>query len=82
MKQQKSIAIVKAVSDLLKIVNRLQSYAYFRFEESGQFGGKRIRAGFYVPIDYDHVGSLSNAVGKGWELQYIYKPVEIYGRAM
>ncbi len=36
-------------------------------------------SGCYIPIDYDHVGSLSTAVGPHWTLTRLYCPEEIYG---
>ena len=67
---------------LVRLSRKPSTYSYYQFEESVNLGGKRIRAGYYVPIDYDHVGSLSNAVGKGWTLKYIRVPADIYGLAM
>jgi hypothetical protein len=44
--------------------------------------GSRLKDGRYVPIDYDEVGSLSNAVQKGWKLRSIYIPEKAYGLRM
>jgi hypothetical protein len=38
--------------------------------------------GIYVPVDYDHVGGLSNAVGPGWTLRWIRRPESVYGLRM
>ena len=67
---------------LVRLRQKPSTYGYYQFEESTKLGGNWIRAGYYVPIDYDHVGSLSNAVGKRWTLKYIRIPTEIYGSAM
>lgn len=44
--------------------------------------GTQLKDGRYVPIDYDEVGSLSNAVKKGWKLRSIYIPERAYGLRM
>jgi hypothetical protein len=58
------------------------SYAYYHFPERTSFHGKFVPAGYYVPVDYEHVGGLSNAVEKVWRLRGIYEPESIYGKAM
>jgi hypothetical protein len=54
-----------------------KDYSYYELE-----GLEKYPDGFYVPIDYNHVGSLSNAVGKRWFLRMLYNPSEIYGLDM
>jgi hypothetical protein len=44
--------------------------------------GQTLPAGVYVPIDYDEVGSFSNAVEDGWKLRGAWVPEEIYGQVM
>jgi len=41
--------------------------------------GGSLRAGSYVPIDYEHVGRLSNAVARRFTVEWIWVPEEIYG---
>mgnify|MGYP003933109119 CR=1 FL=1 len=41
--------------------------------------GGALRAGRYVPIDYDHVGRLSNAVSGSYTMNWIRVPEELYG---
>lgn len=36
----------------------------------------------YVPIDYTHVGGLSNAVGGSYTVTRVRRPEELFGRAM
>ena len=67
---------------LVRMNSKPSAYSYYEFEDSALLGGMRVRAGYYVPIDYEHVGSLSNAVGRGWRLRYIREPVGIYGVGM
>ena len=55
---------------------------YYHFSETGQFNGDLVEAGYYIPIDYNLIGRLSNAVESGWELRRIYTPEKIYGVAM
>lgn len=58
------------------------SFTYFDLEAWTTEDGSPIRPGTYVPIDYDHVGSLSNAVEKGWKLRSIYTPEKAWGLEM
>ena len=67
---------------LVKSNEKPQHSFYFRFKESGTFNGGFVGAGYYVPIDYDLVGGLSNAVGSNWTLKRVYVPERIYGAAM
>ena len=55
---------------------------WWAVEDDGTLGGHPVEAGWYVPIDYDSVGSLSSAVGNGWELRAIWKPESIYEERM
>ncbi len=57
-------------------------FTYFDIEAWTTRDGAEVRPGTYVPIDYDHVGSLSNAVGKGWKLRSIYTPEKAWGLEM
>ena len=67
---------------LVRLDGEPKGMIFYPFEESGAFNGTDVDAGYYVPIDYQHVGSLSSAVGKNWRLRYIYIPEEIYGSTM
>lgn len=67
---------------LVRVSQKPPRYMYYRFTESGSFGGSHIKAGYYIPIDYEQVGALTNAVEPGWELRHIYMPESIYGLAM
>lgn len=58
------------------------SYTWFKIESWTAEDGKPLKPGRYVPIDYDHVGGLSNAVSPGWKLQEIYVPESAWGRKM
>jgi len=57
-------------------------FTYFELEAWTTKDGAEVRPGTYVPIDYDHVGSLSNAVGKGWKLRSVYTPEKAWGLEM
>lgn len=39
-------------------------------------------AGYYIPVDYDHVAGISNAMRKSWTLRAMYCPENIYGTYM
>jgi len=57
-------------------------FVYYHFEESGTFNGTHVEAGFYIPVDYDTIGALTNAAGPDWKLERMYVPEKIYGAAM
>ena len=54
-------------------------YTYYTLEGKTSWDGTALPNGKYIPIDFDHVGSLSNAVGEGWELGEIFIPEKIWG---
>ncbi|NLJ46492.1 MAG: WYL domain-containing protein [Treponema sp.] len=58
------------------------SYTWFQVEAWTTPDGVTLKPGRYVPIDYDHVGGLSNAVSPGWKLQEIYVPESAWGQRM
>ena len=57
-------------------------FTYFEVDGWTAEDGSSLKAGRYVPIDYDHVGSLSDAVRSGWKLRSIYLPEEAWGLEM
>jgi len=57
-------------------------FTYFDIKAWTTEDGSPLRPGTYVPIDYSHVGSLSNAVKKGWKLRSIYTPEKAWGLDM
>jgi transglutaminase-like putative cysteine protease len=57
-------------------------FSFFRIEGARSASGELIPGGTYVPIDYEYVGGLSDAAGKGWVLRWIRVPEEVYGLAM
>jgi hypothetical protein len=57
-------------------------YSYVSLSGWTTEDGSELKAGRYLPIDYDQVGSLSNAVGKSWKLREVYRPEAIYGMKM
>ena len=67
---------------LIRVAERPPAYAYYHFDEDGHLNGRPIKAGYYVPIDYDNVGTLSNAVKGHWKLHRMYRPESIYGALM
>ena len=40
------------------------------------------KPGYYVPVDYEVVGGISNAMGSDWKLEAIYVPESIYDASM
>jgi len=44
--------------------------------------GTELKPGKYLPIDYDQVGGLTNAVEKHWKLRSIYIPEKAWGLRM
>lgn len=59
-----------------------KNFEYYTIESWTTEDGSALRPGRYVPIDYDHVGSLSGAVGSGWKLRSVYIPEEAWGLSM
>jgi len=59
-----------------------KNFEYFDIDAWETVDGSPLPAGRYVPIDYDHVGSLSNAVGSGWKLRSVFIPERIWGLPM
>ncbi len=57
-------------------------YTYFELESWVAEDGTGLKPGKYVPIDYDQVGGLTNAVEKGWKLRSIYIPEKAWGLVM
>jgi hypothetical protein len=57
-------------------------FAYFEVVSGATEDGTTLPTGRYVPIDYDQVGSLTNAVEKGWKLREVYLPEKAWGRVM
>jgi len=59
-----------------------KGYTYYDLDNYSTSDGTLLKAGRYVPIDYDIVGGLSNAVDKGWKLRAVYIPEKIWGLEM
>jgi len=59
-----------------------EGFMYFDLDAWTTEDGSPLQPGTYVPIDYQHVGSLSNAVEKGWKLRSIYTPEKAWGLDM
>jgi hypothetical protein len=57
-------------------------YGYFKIEEGAYVGGKKVRPGYWIPIDYDAVGGITNAMGSDWELWDLEDPEALYWREM
>jgi len=55
---------------------------HYHLDDSMTWSGRALPTGYYVPVDYENVGSLSSAVGKDWKLTTIYTPERIYGMSM
>jgi hypothetical protein len=57
-------------------------FTYFEVTSWTADDGTPLKPGRYVPIDYDKVGGLTNAVEKGWTLRSIYVPEKAWGLRM
>ena len=58
------------------------SCQYYSIAEGCILESGSVPPGYYVPIDYDVVGGVSNAMGKNWKLAEVYVPEEVYGKNM
>ena len=67
---------------LVRVSARPAAYRAWSVDADGLLGGYPVKAGWYVPVDYDIVGELSNAVEDGWRLRVIWTPERIYGEQM
>ena len=59
-----------------------RSYRYYKLDSAYSFQQMILPAGCYLPIDYNHAGSFSNASRPDSPLRDVYVPEEIYGRYM
>lgn len=57
-------------------------YTYYELEAWTTEDGSGLKPGKYVPIDYDQVGSLTDAAENGWKLRSIYTPEKAWGLRM
>ena len=57
-------------------------FTYWHVTSSQTLEGDAMPSGDYVPVDYDQVGTLSNAVKVGETLKYFMTPTKIYGVQM
>jgi hypothetical protein len=60
----------------------ISGYGSLRIREGTLAGGMRIKPGYWIPIDYEAVGSFTAAVGGDWRLSGVMEPVPLYGRLM
>ncbi len=67
---------------LVRVSACLPRFRAWTVETDGILGGYAVEAGTYVPVDYEKVGDLTNAVGEDWRLRVIWKPEAIYGEEM
>jgi hypothetical protein len=57
-------------------------YSYYEIGADYRTRSGTVEPGRYVPVDYERVGGLTNAVGRDWSLRRMYVPEEVYGRYM
>jgi len=57
-------------------------YTYFTLESWTAADGTSLKPGKYVPVDYQLVGGLTEAVSPGWKLREVYIPEKAWGRRM
>jgi hypothetical protein len=55
---------------------------FIMLDSPAEFADATLPAGCYIPIDYDHVGSLSSAVAPGWTMRDAWVPEKAYGQPM
>ncbi|MFP4431185.1 MAG: WYL domain-containing protein [Spirochaetaceae bacterium] len=67
---------------LVKVTEVPRGFSYYEIDASFVAGSPGVPPGIYVPVDYDHVGGLSNAVGPGWTLRWMRTPETAYGLPM
>jgi hypothetical protein len=67
---------------LVRSEHRPARYAWFTVAQALTQDGASVPPGDYVPVDYEHVGGLSNAVGRNWRLERFYRPERLYAQNM
>lgn len=67
---------------LIRVPSPPSGYTYFDVGASQVPPDGTVAPGFYVPIDYERVGGVTNAAGPDWPLVEIHDPVELYGTVM
>ena len=67
---------------LVRLDETPSRFTYYTVPEGCVLSSGPVAAGYYVPIDYDVVGGITNAMGKNWKLRSVYVPEAIYGDAM
>jgi hypothetical protein len=55
---------------------------FIALESPTEFADATLPAGYYIPIDYNQVGSLSNAVEPGWAMRDAWVLERAYGLPM
>jgi hypothetical protein len=66
----------------LQLTEAPEGYGSITLDAPLDLRGQTLPAGTYVPIDYDELGSFSNAVEEGWKLRGAWVPEELYGQVM
>lgn len=66
----------------LQVPRAPDGVGFIMLESPAEFADATLPAGYYIPIDYDHVGSLSNAVTPGWTMRDAWAPEKAYGQPM
>jgi hypothetical protein len=64
---------------LVRGEHRPVRYGYYTVTQALTWNGEAVPPGDYVPVDYEVVGGLSNAVGENWRLESFFRPEKIYG---
>ncbi len=60
----------------------IEGYGSIRIPAGVVLAGQEVKAGYWIPIDYQVVGGLSNAVGADAKLDHVWEPESLYGREM
>jgi hypothetical protein len=67
---------------LIRVSRVEPGFASFAIPEGSTLNNDGVAAGSYVPVDYDVVGGITNAMGRNWKLDALFVPERIYGSAM
>ncbi len=67
---------------LVRGEHRPARYACFSVSQARTANGETVVPGDYVPVDYELVGGLTNAVGRNWRLERFHTPEKMYGLTM
>ena len=60
----------------------IEGYGYFKYGEGSYARGDKVRPGYWIPIDYEAVGGITDAMEENWRLWELSDSETLYWRKM